>query len=56
VGAPSASPSLVEQNAKLVFDVADNIVIINSGRVVAEVSAAAVKADGGDLRRHLGIY
>jgi branched-chain amino acid transport system ATP-binding protein len=47
---------LVEQNAKLVFDVADDIVILNSGRVVVEGSAAAVKANGGDLRQHLGIY
>jgi branched-chain amino acid transport system ATP-binding protein len=47
---------LVEQNAKLVFDVADDIVILNSGRVVVEGSAAAVKENSGDLRQHLGIY
>ena len=47
---------LVEQNAKLVFDVADDIVILNSGRVVVDGSAAAVKDNGGDLRQHLGIY
>jgi len=47
---------LVEQNAKLVFDVADDIVILNSGRVVVDGSAMAVKANGGDLRQHLGIY
>ena len=47
---------LVEQNAKLVFDVADDIVILNSGRVVVEGSAATVKDSGGDLRQHLGIY
>ena len=47
---------LVEQNAKLVFDVADDIVILNSGRVVVVGSAAAVKDNGGDLRQHLGIY
>jgi branched-chain amino acid transport system ATP-binding protein len=47
---------LVEQNAKLVFDVADDIVILNSGRVVVEGSAAALKASDIDLRQHLGIY
>jgi len=47
---------LVEQNAKLVFDVADDIVILNSGRVVVDASAAALKRDGVDLHQHLGIY
>ena len=47
---------LVEQNAKLVFDVADDIVILNSGRVVVEGSAAELQRHGVDLRQHLGIY
>jgi len=47
---------LVEQNAKLAFDVADDIVILNSGHVVVDGSVAAVKDNGGDLRQHLGIY
>ena len=47
---------LVEQNAKLVFEVADDIVILNSGRVVVEGSAETLKHDGLDLRQHLGIY
>ena len=47
---------LVEQNAKLVFDVADDIVILNSGRTVVAGAAAEVKASGIDLRQHLGIY
>ena len=47
---------LVEQNAKLVFDVADDIVILNSGRVVVEGEAAQLKHDGLDLRQHLGVY
>jgi branched-chain amino acid transport system ATP-binding protein len=47
---------LVEQNAKLVFDVADDIVILNSGHVAVEGSAAELKANGIDLRQHLGIY
>ncbi len=47
---------LVEQNAKLVFDVADDIVILNSGRVVVDGPAAALTAGRVDLRQHLGIY
>ncbi len=47
---------LVEQNAKLVFDVADDIVILNSGRVAVESSADELKRSGIDLHQHLGIY
>jgi branched-chain amino acid transport system ATP-binding protein len=47
---------LVEQNAKLVFDVADDIVILNTGRVAIEGGAASLTRDGIDLRQHLGIY
>ena len=35
---------LVEQNAKLVFDVADDIVILNSGRVVVDGTAPRLAA------------
>ena len=47
---------LVEQNAKLVFDVADDIVILNSGRVVVDGTAAELKRTGVDLHQHLGIF
>ena len=47
---------LVEQNAKLVFDVADEVVILNSGRVVIGASAAELRQSGVDLRQHLGIF
>ena len=47
---------LVEQNPKLVFDVADDIVILNSGRVVVQGAARELEASGLDLRQHLGIY
>ena len=47
---------LVEQNAKLVFDVADDIVILNSGRVAVEGVATELTRSGLDLRQHLGIY
>jgi branched-chain amino acid transport system ATP-binding protein len=47
---------LVEQNARLVFGVADDIVILNSGRVVVAGEAGRLEADGLDLRQHLGVY
>jgi branched-chain amino acid transport system ATP-binding protein len=47
---------LVEQNAKLVFDVADDIVILNSGRVAVDATAEALQRDGVDLHQHLGVF
>jgi branched-chain amino acid transport system ATP-binding protein len=47
---------LVEQNAKLVFDVADDIVILNSGRVVVDATTEALQRDGVDLHQHLGVF
>jgi branched-chain amino acid transport system ATP-binding protein len=47
---------LVEQNPKLVFDLADDIVILNSGRVVVADTTAALKAANLDLHQHLGLY
>ncbi len=47
---------LVEQNARLVFDVADDIVILNSGRVVVDDTTAALQRGGVDLHQHLGVY
>ena len=47
---------LVEQSAKLVFDVADDIVILNSGQVVVDDTVAALQRDGTDLHQHLGVF
>ena len=47
---------LVEQSPKLAFDIADDIVILNSGRVAVVSTAAALKVDGVDLRQHLGVF
>ncbi len=47
---------LVEQNAKLVLDLADDIVILNSGRVAVSGAAANLKQRGVDLRQHLGVF
>jgi branched-chain amino acid transport system ATP-binding protein len=46
---------LVEQNVKLAFAVADDILILNSGRVVAGGPAAEMKSRA-DLHQHLGIH
>ena len=47
---------LVEQNPKLVFDVADDIAILNSGRVAVVSTPAELSKEGVDLHQHLGIY
>ncbi len=47
---------LVEQNPKLVFDVADDVVILNTGRVAVVDAAASLKAGAVDLHQHLGIF
>ena len=47
---------LVEQNPTLVFDVADDVVILNSGRVAVVEKTATLKAGGIDLRQHLGVF
>ena len=47
---------LVEQNPTLVFDVADDIVILNTGRVAVVSTPAAIQKEGIDLRQHLGVF
>jgi len=47
---------LVEQSPKLVFDIADDIVILNSGRVAVVSTAAALRHSEVDLRQHLGVF
>jgi branched-chain amino acid transport system ATP-binding protein len=47
---------LVEQNPKLVFDVADDIVILNTGRVAVVSTPAELSKDNVDLRQHLGVF
>ncbi len=47
---------LVEQNAKLVFEIADDIVILNSGRVAVMDTKDRLVKRGLDLHQHLGIY
>jgi branched-chain amino acid transport system ATP-binding protein len=47
---------LVEQNPKLVFGIADDIVILNSGQVAAAGPAAELRERQDDLRQHLGVF
>ena len=47
---------LVEQSPKLVFDIADDIVILNSGTVAVVATAAKLRSDGIDLHQHLGVF
>jgi branched-chain amino acid transport system ATP-binding protein len=47
---------LVEQNPKLVFALADDIVVLNSGRIVAAAPAATLAAQPGALHQHLGVF
>jgi branched-chain amino acid transport system ATP-binding protein len=47
---------LVEQNAKLVAEVADDIVILNSGRIAMSGLAAEMAQGNLDWQQHLGIF
>ena len=47
---------LVEQNPKLVFGIADDVVILNSGRVAMSGSADEIERSELDLREQLGVY
>jgi branched-chain amino acid transport system ATP-binding protein len=47
---------LVEQNTKLALRVADDVVLLNTGRVVFEGPAEAVRHDEGLIQQHLGVF
>ncbi len=47
---------LVEQNARLVLDLADDVVVLNSGRAVVDATADALRRDGVDLHPYLGVF
>ena len=47
---------LVEQNVKLAFDLADDVVILNTGRVVFAGPVDAVRHDEALLTQHLGVF
>jgi branched-chain amino acid transport system ATP-binding protein len=47
---------LVEQNIKLALDLADDIVIINTGHVVFRGTADKLKVDDAIVSQHLGVF
>jgi branched-chain amino acid transport system ATP-binding protein len=47
---------LVEQNIKLTLDLADDVVIINTGRVVFQGGADRLKLDDAIVSQHLGVF
>jgi branched-chain amino acid transport system ATP-binding protein len=47
---------LVEQNIKLTLDLADDVVIINTGRVVFRGAADRLKLDDAIVSQHLGVF
>jgi len=47
---------LVEQSPKLVFDIADDMIILNSGKVAVTSTAAKLRSDNIDLHQHLGVF
>jgi branched-chain amino acid transport system ATP-binding protein len=47
---------LVEQNIKLTLDLADDVVIINTGRVVFRGEAGQLKLDDAIVSQHLGVF
>ena len=47
---------LVEQNVKLALDLADDVVILNTGRVVFHGDADHVRTDQALITQHLGVF
>ena len=47
---------LVEQNVKLAFDLADDVAILNTGRVAFAGPAAAARDDESLITQHLGVF
>ena len=47
---------LVEQNVKLAFELADDVVILNTGRVAFAGKAADVRDDRALITQHLGVF
>jgi branched-chain amino acid transport system ATP-binding protein len=47
---------LVEQNVKLAFDLADDVVILNTGRVAFSGGVERVRNDEALITQHLGVF
>ena len=47
---------LVEQNTRLALGIADEVVLLNTGRVVHQGDAAALRFDDRLIHQHLGVF
>ncbi len=47
---------LVEQNVHLALSLADDVALLNTGRIVVRSTAAALAADPTTINRHLGVF
>jgi branched-chain amino acid transport system ATP-binding protein len=47
---------LVEQNIKLTLELADDVVIVNTGAVVFSGTAAETKVNTAVISQHLGVF
>jgi branched-chain amino acid transport system ATP-binding protein len=47
---------LVEQNPRLVFDIADDVVILNSGEIALADSAKAINPNDARVAQYLGVF
>jgi ABC-type branched-subunit amino acid transport system ATPase component len=46
----------VEQNVHLALSLADDVALLNTGRVAVQSTAAALAADPTTINRHLGVF
>jgi branched-chain amino acid transport system ATP-binding protein len=56
IKAEGLSIVLVEQNIKLTLDLADDVVIVNTGRIVFSGTADEVRTDEKRIAQHLGVF
>ena len=54
--AENLSIILVEQNFKLAMNLADDVVVLNTGRVACAGTVEEVRADPQSVTRHLGVF
>jgi len=47
---------LVEQNIKLTLELADEVVIVNTGAVAFSGTAEEVRTDEARIAQHLGVF
>jgi len=47
---------LVEQNPALVFDIADDVAILNSGEIALIDSAKEIRLNDARIKQYLGVF